>query len=117
MWKSVQRPLTHVLFQLTGNYTGGEGNFGQLGQGNNNPIGRYAGEMSALSPIDIVGKSELVALGAHSTCTVTTNNHVYCWGSSGTSSQAGVTTLGALPNDMGTNLLPVPMIMTPYDTR
>ena len=97
-------------------YCWGEGNFGQLGQGNNNPIGRYAGEMSALSPIDIVGKSKLVALGAHSTCTVTTNNHVYCWGSSGTSSYTGWgNNIGSSPNDMGTNLLPVPMIMTPYD--
>ena len=97
-------------------YCWGEGNGGQLGQGNNNPIGRYAGEMSALSPIDIVGKSKLVALGSSSTCTVTTNNHVYCWGSTGTNSYTGWgNNIGSSPNDMGTNLLPVPMIMTPYD--
>ena len=97
-------------------YCWGEGNGGQLGQGNNNPIGRYAGEMSALNPIDIVGKSKLVALGSSSTCTVTTNNHVYCWGSTGTNSYTGWgNNIGSSPNDMGTNLLPVPMIMTPYD--
>ena len=45
--------------------------------------------MSALNPIDIVGKSKLVALGSSSTCTVTTNNHVYCWGSTGTNSYTG----------------------------
>ena len=97
-------------------YCWGLNDAGQLGQGNTYNKGNGVGDMPALNPVDIVGKSKLVALGSSSTCTVTTNNHVYCWGGTSTSYYTGWgNNIGTSPNDMGTNLLPVPMIMTPYD--
>ena len=98
-------------------YCWGWNNAGQLGQGNTNTIGDGVGEMSALNPVDIVGKSKLVALGYYSTCTVTTNNQVYCWGDGASYiSWAGYSfDIGDAPGEMGTEMRPVPMIMTPYD--
>ncbi|MBT5184526.1 MAG: hypothetical protein HOM47_05080, partial [Euryarchaeota archaeon] len=93
---------------------------GQLGQGNSNTIGDNPGEMSALNPIDILGKSKIVALGGQSTCTVTTNNHVYCWGDGNSKTNWGfdyvsTSNIGDGPGEMGVNLRPVPVIMTPSD--
>ena len=97
-------------------YCWGYNSNGQLGQGNTNNIGDGAGEMSALNPVDIVGKSKIVALGYDTTCTVTTTNHVYCWGDGGNVNWGHSTVnVGDASGEMGTNLRPVPMIMTPYD--
>ena len=98
-------------------YCWGLNNAGQLGQGNTYNIGNGVGDMPALNPVDIVGKSKLVALGSSSTCTVTTNNHVYCWGdgASYTSWASYSFDIGDAPGEMGTEMRPVPMIMTPYD--
>ncbi|GIR66864.1 MAG: hypothetical protein CM15mP71_0900 [Candidatus Poseidoniales archaeon] len=97
-------------------YCWGENAKGQLGQGNTDNIGDSAGEMSGLNPVDIVGKSKIVALGYDTTCTVTTSNHVYCWGDGGTCSWGhSSANVGDASGEMGTNLRPVPMIMTPYD--
>ena len=101
-------------------YCWGYNNKGQLGQGNSNAIGDNPGEISALNPIDILGKSKIVALGGYSTCTVTTNNQVYCWGDGDSKTNWGfdyVSTpnIGDGSGEMGVNLRPVPVIMTPYD--
>ena len=98
-------------------YCWGLNNAGQLGQGNTYNKGNGVGDMPALNPVDIVGKSKLVALGSSSTCTVTTNNHVYCWGdgASYTSWASSSFDIGDAPGEMGTEMRPVPMIMTPYD--
>ena len=101
---------------MTENYTAGVSmDGGQLGQGNNNPIGRYAGEMSSLNPIDIVGKSKLVALGTVTLHVLLPPIITYIAGGGVTGSYGGGNNVGTSPNDMGTNLRPVPMIMTPYD--
>ena len=97
-------------------YCWGNNARGQLGQGNTDAIGDSAGEMSGLNPVDIVGKSKIVALGQHTTCTVTTSNHVYCWGDGGWVNWGHTSAnVGDASGEMGTNLRPVPMIMTPYD--
>ena len=97
-------------------YCWGYNNNGQLGQGNTGNIGDSAGEMSALNPVDIVGKSKIVAVGTDTTCTVTTSNHVYCWGDGGDVNWGSTSAnVGDASGEMGTNLRPIPMIMTPYD--
>ena len=61
----------------------GKGNHGQLGQGNSNHIGNQAGEVAALSAINLganaIAKSLFVGDG-HA-CAILNNDDIKCWGS------------------------------------
>ena len=111
MWKSVQPQHTCSISDDRELYCWGYNSNGQLGQGNTDNIGDSAGEVSGLNPVDIVGKSKIVALGYDTTCTVTTSNHVYCWGDGGNVNWGHSTlNVGDASGEMGTNLRPIPML-------
>lgn len=60
----------------------GSGGFGALGQGNANDVGKAAGDMAALAPIDLGGGHTALAIGAGDdhTCALLDNHALKCWG-------------------------------------
>lgn len=81
----------------------GEGGNGELGQGNTADVGKTAGSMAALQPVDLGGRKVLeVAGGARYTCARLDDSTVKCWGlnDDGQLGQGNATPLGVTPGDI-----------------
>lgn len=89
----------------------GYGQYGRLGQGNEDDIGNDAGEMAGLQPIDLGSGAKAIAVSAGNlhTCALLDDGKVKCWGDGqqGKTGQNSEEPLGDGSNEMGDNLLAV----------
>jgi cysteine-rich repeat protein len=80
---------------------------GLLGKGDKVNVGGLSGDMAALKPIDLGGRSpEQLAFGTSTSCALLSDGRVACWGGVNTPS---IEFLGDQPDEMGDNLPIVPL--------